>query len=132
MLPSQPMLEPVLIHNPGLLLFPQLALPRAPGMSRNWPFHQSLNLLAALPAPLQFPYLHSLPPIGELLELVEEQTQVCICHPSLRVEVEQVQVFVLNLQGQELGAVAAVHAPLEVEEEAVLPLTLALVRDAGR
>jgi len=118
------------MHNPEFLLSPQLALPQVPGMNRNWPFRRSLNLPAALPALPQFPCLHSLPPIAELLEL-EEQIQVGIGHLYLQVEVEQVQVLVLDLQEQELGEVAAVQAPLEVVEEAVLPLTLALVRDAG-
>lgn len=51
-----------------------------------------------------------------------------ICHPYLQVEL--VKMPLQDLQEQELGVVAAVRAPLEVEEVAELLLHLAPVRDA--
>ena len=82
--------------------------------------------MALLALPL-FPYLHTLPPIGELLGL-EEQVQVQdIGHPYLQVEL--VHVPLQDLQGQELGAMAAALAPLEVVEVVELPVPLAPARD---
>ena len=74
--------------------------------------------MALLALPL-FPYLHTLPPIGELLGL-EEQVQD-IGHPYLQVELVPLQ---------ELGAVAAALVPLEVVEVVELPMPLAPARDA--
>lgn len=79
--------------------------------------------MALLALPL-FPYLHTLPPIGELLGL-EEQVQD-IGHPYLQVELVPLQ----DLQEQELGAVAAALVPLEVVEVVELPVPLAPARDA--
>jgi len=79
--------------------------------------------VALLALPL-FPYLHTLPPIGELLGL-EEQVQD-IGHPYLQVELVPLQ----DLQEQELGAVAAALVPLEVVEVVELPVPLAPARDA--
>ena len=78
--------------------------------------------MALLALPL-FPYLHTLPPIGELLGL-EEQVQD-IGHPYLQVELVPLQ----DLQEQELGAVAAALVPLEVVEVVELPVPLAPARD---
>ena len=79
--------------------------------------------MALLALPL-FPYLHTLPPIGELLGL-EEQVQD-IGHPYLQVELVPLQ----DLQEQELGAVAAALVPLEVVEVVELPVPLVPARDA--
>ena len=79
--------------------------------------------MALLALPL-FPYLHTLPPIGELLGL-EEQVQD-IGHPYLQVELVPLQ----DLQEQELGTVAAALVSLEVVEVVELPVPLAPARDA--
>ena len=81
--------------------------------------------MALLALPL-FPYLHTLPPIGELLGL-EEQVQD-IGHPYLQAELVPLQD--LQEQELELGAVAAALVPLEVVEVVELPVPLAPARDA--